>query len=46
VHQRDAGALAMAASETPPGFWGIQRTNLYRKVRQLNVPRALLSARK
>jgi DNA-binding NtrC family response regulator len=25
---------------------GIQRTNLYRKVRQLNVPRALLSARK
>jgi len=25
---------------------GIQRTNLYRKVRQLNVPRSLLSARK
>lgn len=25
---------------------GIQRTNLYRKVRQLNVPRALLSSRK
>jgi DNA-binding NtrC family response regulator len=25
---------------------GIQRTNLYRKVRQLNVARSLLSARK
>ena len=25
---------------------GIQRTNLYRKVRQLNVPRSLLSARR
>jgi DNA-binding NtrC family response regulator len=25
---------------------GVQRTNLYRKVRQLNVPRTLLSARK
>jgi transcriptional regulator of acetoin/glycerol metabolism len=25
---------------------GIQRTNLYRKIRQLNVARSLLSARK
>jgi transcriptional regulator of acetoin/glycerol metabolism len=25
---------------------GIQRTNLYRKVRQLNVPKGLLSSRR
>lgn len=39
--QRHHGRVGEAAKAL-----GIQRTNLYRKVRQLNVPRALLSHRK